>query len=176
MTVKIRKSGDQSGKVEMQMAPMIDIVFQLLIFFILTLKIVEPEGDFNINMPIGAPSQAVSNDIQLPDIKVRLKATDEGQLEALELGRRNLGNDPARCFDLLNREILNIIGSPGNPLTKDIEVEIDADYNLNYEYVIHAVSACSGRLQTSAEGKPTIVRYVEKIKFAPPRRPAGAGA
>ncbi len=35
------------------MTPMIDVVFQLLIFFMLTLKIIAPEGDFNINMPLG---------------------------------------------------------------------------------------------------------------------------
>ena len=38
-------------KIEPQMAPMIDVVFLLLIFFMLTLKIISPEGDFNINMP-----------------------------------------------------------------------------------------------------------------------------
>ena len=173
--MKIRKAGEQSGKVEMQMAPMIDIVFQLLIFFILTLKIVEPEGDFNINMPLAAQTQATNTDFAPPDIKVRLTATADGHLLALRLGNRNLGNDP-RAFDRLNLEILKIIVKPGDPLTKDIEVEIDADYNLNYEYIIHAVSACSGQLRELKDGKTGVVRFVEKIKFAPLRRPAATGA
>ena len=172
--MKVRGSGGKGEKIEAQMAPMIDVVFQLLIFFMLTLKIIEPEGDFNINMPIGAPAEA-STDLILPDIKVRLRADADGHLASLRLGNRNLGND-MQAFDRLNVEILNIIGAPGNPLMKDVEVEIDADYDLHYEYVIHAVSACSGRLGETENGKVGIVRYVEKIKFAPPRRPADTGA
>lgn len=163
--MKIRgKHGNE--KIEAQMAPMIDVVFQLLIFFMLTLKIIEPEGDFNINMPIAAPSQQQNDEINLPDIKVRLEANEEGLLNALKLGGRSLGNGE-NAFILLNAEILKIIGRPGNPLTKDIEVEIDADYNLNYEYVIRAVSACTGRFDPNSK---QVIRYVEKIKFAPPRR------
>ena len=52
---------------------------------------------------------------------------------------------------------------------------INADYNLHYEYIIHAVSACSGQLREMKGGSTGIVRFVEKIKFAPPRRPANAG-
>ena len=48
-----RKKRDEE---EMDITPMIDIVFLLLIFFMLTLKILAPEGDFNINMPIGQAS------------------------------------------------------------------------------------------------------------------------
>ncbi len=38
-------------KAELQMTSMIDIVFLLLIFFILTFKIAPQEGDFNIKLP-----------------------------------------------------------------------------------------------------------------------------
>ena len=143
--MKIRNTGGKAEKIEPQMAPMIDIVFQLLIFFMLTLKIIEPEGDFNINMPIAAPSQE-NDEIDLPDLKVRLRAAPDGSLAAIEFGRHPLGND-AQAFDRLNHKILAIIGGAGNPLTKDMEVEIDADYNPNYEYIIRAISACTGRLQ-----------------------------
>ena len=36
------------------MTPMIDIVFNLLIFFVMTFKITAPEGDFNVKMPAQA--------------------------------------------------------------------------------------------------------------------------
>ncbi|MCA9117154.1 MAG: biopolymer transporter ExbD [Planctomycetaceae bacterium] len=169
MKLRGKKSDD---KIETQMAPMIDVVFQLLIFFMLTLKIIEPEGDFNINMPIAAPSQQQNDEINLPDIKVRLEAAENGLLNSLKLGGQNLGNDE-NAFLRLNAEILKIIGRPGNPLTKDVEVEIDADYGLNYEYVIRAVSACTGRFDQNSK---QVVRYVEKIKFAPPRREGAPGA
>ncbi len=53
--MKIRNT-HRPEKIELQMTPMIDIVFQLLIFFIMTFKIVEVEGDFNIKMPASAPT------------------------------------------------------------------------------------------------------------------------
>ena len=150
---------------KLDMTPMIDVVFQLMIFFMLTLKIVLAEGNFDINMPIGTPAPA--KDLQRPDIKVRLVAAEDGQLARLQLGQRNLGNGE-RAFDTLNKEIYKIIGRPGNPLTKDVEVEIDADYNLQYTNVIQAIAACTGRMDPRTG---QLVRYVEKIKFAPPRKP-----
>lgn len=164
--MKIRGKSN-NDKIEAQMAPMIDVVFQLLIFFMLTLKIIEPEGDFNINMPIGAPSQSTSTDINLPDIKVRLIATEDGRLADLQLGRTSLGNGPD-AFEELNHQILKIIGGVNNPYTKDMEVEIDADYNLQYAYIVKAISKCRGRL----DSQNNLVPYIEKIKFAPPRPPA----
>ncbi len=157
------------SKVEIPMAPMIDIVFQLLIFFMLNLKIIAPEGNFNINMPIGAPSNQTSEK-NLPDIKVGLRSDANGNLTQLTLGQKNLGNDDA-AFSRLNSEILKIIVRPGNPLTKDVEVEIDADYELHYKYIIQAVSKCTGRYDPQTK---QVVRYIEKIKFAPPHKPKGA--
>lgn len=149
------------------MTPMIDCVFQLMIFFMLTLKIVAAEGNFDINMPIGQAQGAA--DPLAQDIKVRMVADVNGNLVSLQIGSRKLGNDE-RSFAALNSEILRAIGgSPGGPAAQDTEVEIDADYNLHYSYVIQAISACTGRFD---ERTQQIVRYIEKIKFAPPRRPA----
>ena len=163
--MKLAKPSSLS-KGEIPMAPMIDIVFQLLIFFMLNLKIVAPEGNFNINLPISAPSNAPS-DVNLPDIKVGLRSDRDGNLVQLTLGGNNLGNDNA-AFDRLNAEILKIIGRPGNPLTKDIEVELDADFECQYKYVVKAISRCTGRFDQKTQ---SVTRYIEKIKFAPPHKP-----
>lgn len=165
--MKLSKSSAPS-KVEIPMAPMIDIVFQLLIFFMLNLKIVAPEGNFNINLPISAPSNAPA-DVSLPDIKVGLRSDQDGNLTQLTLGGNNLGNNEA-AFDRLNKEILTLIGRPGNPLTKEIEVELDADYECQYKYVVKAISRCTGRFDPQTQ---QVARYVEKIKFAPPHKPKG---
>ena len=78
-------------KLEMNMSAMIDVVFQLLIFFMLTLKIIEPEGDFNINMPAsGQPSQ--NSEMQLPDIKVKLRADSDGNRRLVELHACPIGH------------------------------------------------------------------------------------
>lgn len=164
--MKLRNRSSGPTKVEVPMAPMIDIVFQLLIFFMLNLKIVAPEGNFNINMPIGQPS-ANAAEQNLPDIKVGIRSDKDGNLTQLTLGSKNLGNDDM-AFERLNKEILQIIGRPGNPLTKDIEVEIDADFETQYKYVVKAISRCTGRMDPTTK---QVARYVEKIKFAPPHKP-----
>jgi biopolymer transport protein ExbD len=165
--MKFRSSGRKADKIEAQMTPMIDVVFQLLIFFMLTLKIIAPEGDFNINMPIGQAAEQESSDINL-DIKVRLVANPDGTLQNVVIGKRQLGNDPL-VFDRLNSTILGMVGRPGEQASDNMEIEIDADYGLHYRYTIQAISACTGKLDP-VTGQP--VRYVEKIKFAPPRPPA----
>ena len=163
--MRVRGKSD-SEKIEPPMAPMIDVVFQLLIFFMLTLKIIEPEGNFNVNMPINS-KPTTTQDIPQIDLKVKLQATESGELAMVSLCQQQLGNG-TQAFQRLNSEILRMIGRPGNPLTEDMEVEIDADYNLHFQYVISAISACTGRLGE----KGNVVRYVEKIKFAQPKRPS----
>lgn len=166
--MQLRKNRVNSTKIEAQMAPMIDVVFQLLIFFMLTLKIIPLEGDFNINMPLGQQATE-SPEITPPPIKVRLVANNDGTLAGLQMGQRQLGSDHL-AFDRLNAEIGKLVGRRDNPFAEELEVEIDADYNLHYRYVISAISASTGYISPQT-GKP--VRFVDKVKFAPPRRPAG---
>jgi|GEM_PF-2509537 biopolymer transport protein ExbD len=113
---------------------------------------------FSIVVP---PSvEVVTDDIELPDIKVKLVANTDGSLKSLLLGRRDLGSDE-QAFERLHHQISRIIGKPGNRLTQDIEVEIDADGALRYQHVIQAIKACNGRL-----GRNGWVFYIERIKFA----------
>lgn len=167
MRIRHTTSSGQS-KVELQMTPMIDIVFQLIAFFVMSLKIVSVEGDFNIKMP-QAELAAGQADAILPPLQVRLKAAPDGQLEALLLGERALPN-----FAALNQEVRNLVGNQTGPgsLAETAEVEIDCDYNLSYAHVIDAISAVSGFVSQDAQGQGKIVKLIEKIKFAPPRKPA----
>jgi len=73
------------SKIDINMTPMIDVVFQLLTFFMLTLKTVVVEGDFNIRMPLGA-SAGAAEDNPIPPLIVRMTANDEGRLTGVQLG------------------------------------------------------------------------------------------
>lgn len=160
-----RRRETKEEKLETNMSAMIDVVFQLLIFFMLTLKIVEPEGDFNINMPAsGAPSQ--NQDMQLPDIKVRLEANSDGTLKQVYFGGRGLGAGQD-AFKRLNLEIAKLVNGGADPMKEDMEVEINADYDLHFSNVVNAVGACTGKISESGD----ITKYIEKIKFAPPKKP-----
>ncbi|MCA8997943.1 MAG: biopolymer transporter ExbD [Planctomycetaceae bacterium] len=165
--MKIRRH-ETDSKIEMQMSAMIDIVFQLLIFFMLTLKIIAPEGDFNINMPLGAV--APSDDQPPPplDLKVKIEANPDGSLKQLYFGSRGLGNEFPGSFDRLNNEIAQVAGGGQGGFSDDLEVELIPDYNLHYRYIVKAISACRGRMIGDRQ-----VTYIEKIKFAPIQAPPG---
>jgi len=162
----VQRHGEE--KVELQMTPMIDIVFQLLIFFIMTFKIVSPEGDFNIRMPQAAPSEGVPDPNQLPPIKVRMRAGPGGGLAGVQLGTRNLSNE--HPFEDLHIQIREIVGDDTGPgsIAESTEVELDCDYNLDFQYVIAAITAVSGYV---ADDGMSVIKVIEKIKFAPPKKP-----
>ena len=154
------------------MTPLIDVVFLLLIFFMLTLKIIQPEGDFNINMPLGRPAEASVTDAELQPLKVRLEADQNGELQNLRFNDRNFGAGP-EAFRKLNDEIQTVVTALQNvgPANAENgadtqEVELDPDFGLDYKYVISAVSACSGRVTTEGVTVPLLSR----IKFAQIRK------
>jgi biopolymer transport protein ExbD len=150
-------------EIKLDMTPMIDIVFQLLTFFIMTFKLVTAEGDFNIKMPLAAPREGAIDDQLVPPIKVRLQAGSGGELTGIGMNQRTLGS-----FQQLHEEILGLVGTDSPAGAEGAEVELDCDYNLRYQYVIEAITAVSG-YRDDATGQ--IVKLVEKIKFAPPKNP-----
>jgi len=156
-------------KIDVNMTPMIDVVFQLLIFFLCTLKVIEPEGDFDISMPLGAPSAASVTEADLPPFKVRMESDAAGDLQTLFFNGTSLGGGD-QALAKLNSEVFRAITALqaiGKEQQEKQEVEIDPDYNLHYRYIINAIGACSGRL-----GPNDIpVRYITRIKFAPRREP-----
>ena len=155
--MKIRNFRKVHDKIELQMTPMIDIVFQLLIFFIMTFKIVTQEGDFNIKMPLSNPQQG-QVEPDLPPLKVRLLADATGGLDGIYLH-----DQPLASFKDLHEEILGLVGGDAT-LAEDAEVEFKCAFDLNYEYVTQAITASSGYVDRDGN----IIKLVEKIRFAPP--------
>jgi biopolymer transport protein ExbD len=159
MRAKFKKGGLQD-KIPIDMTPMIDIVFQLLTFFIMTLKIVAQEGDFNIRMPLARPQEATP-DRPAPPMKIRMQADANGNLTTLALNDRAFSG--ADRFQQLHLFVASQVGD--GSLASSAEVELDCDYTLKYEYVIEAITAVSGSVGENGQ----IIKLVEKIKFSPPR-------
>jgi len=137
------------GKPQINMTPMIDVVFLLLTFFVITFKIVIPEGDFNVQMSAQGPQQP--EPAPADPVQVRLLADADGLLSAIQLNDENIDN-----FDILRQRVLAI--SWANP---NLEVVLFPDEHLRYEYVIKAVTAVNGEIR---EGQ--IRKICDKIKFA----------
>lgn len=146
--------------IELNMTAMIDIVFQLLIFFIMTLNIVTPEGDFNIKMPLSAPASGQIDPTLSQTIKLTISADGGGTIAGMRMGE-----NPVSDFNELRARILSTVQAAGGPGKADIEVELDCDPQLHYEYVVKAITAVSGRIQDKQ-----VQQLVGKIKFAPPKK------
>lgn len=159
--MKIRNRDDRSDdKIELQMTPMIDIVFQLLVFFIMTFKIVTQEGDFNIKMPLAAASGAEVDPTAL-DMTLRLTSNADGELTGIRLN-----DSEFTAFDDLHRHVIGLVGGDQpDSFRESAEIEIDADYQLRYSYVIEAITAVTGYRTPEDE----IVKLIEKIRFSPPK-------
>ena len=166
--MKVRRSGSELyEKVDIQMTPMIDIVFLLLVFFLFNFKIVVQEGDFNIRMPVAGPANSTMLDTQLP-VKIRLAADAEGNLTGIQMADRKLPN-----FEALHEQIMSMVGGDAGPdAAENMEAELDCDYQLKYRYVIGAVTAVSGYVTPDGH----IVKLIQKIKLSPPKKPAASDA
>jgi biopolymer transport protein ExbD len=162
--MRIRRTG-RDEKIALQMTPMIDIVFQLLIFFIMTFKIVLPEGDFNIRMPSAAAAQAVEPSETLPLLLV-MKAGPGGVLADLQLAGRSFGTGRDAFVKLRGyvRDRVDDSGGPGTAVEQ--EIELNCDYDLQYRYVIAAVDAVTGRVDEAGERH----KLIDKIRFSPPAK------
>jgi biopolymer transport protein ExbD len=151
--------------VKVDMTPMIDIVFQLLVFFIMTFKVVAMEGDFKIKMPI-ASNEAQSMEEVFPTVlNVKISAGANGGVTSVAVDTG--GADPQSFSDenwpaSLTSYVAKAISGEGDPSTaQDTEVEFDIDYGLRYMFTIKAIESVSGIIQPDGSVK----KLIEKIKF-----------
>jgi biopolymer transport protein ExbD len=143
-----------------QMTPMIDIVFQLMCFFLFTFKIALPEGDFSIRMPAAQRSTA-SNPSERPLLRIRLRADEKGELAAVQLGDVSISGDAP--FYQLQSKVREVIGDAAGPASSDQEAEIDADFNLKYRYTMNAVTAVTGYIDETGQQH----KLIERVRFSP---------
>ncbi|MEX2187220.1 MAG: biopolymer transporter ExbD [Pirellulales bacterium] len=145
---------------ESAMTPMIDVVFQLLAFFILTFRVVVPEGDFGVSMP------AVSSDENAelrPEetLHVHLVADAEGRLADVRVNHRSLGPD----VQALHRIVMLVadVDGPSN-LRADIDARLRFDPQLHYEHAMAALAAISA--YRDANGNSAVL--IEHVRFERP--------
>ena len=144
----MRRNRRPLEKPKINMTPMIDVVFLLLIFFVLTFKFIMPEGDFNVRMsPMG---QAHATPLDTDSVQIRLTANDNGSLSAIQLNGEIMEN-----FDMLRQRVSAI-----SLTMPDLEVELFPDEHLRYEYVIRTITAVSGEIRDGQIRNNSV-----KIKF-----------
>lgn len=164
-----RKSGNEN--VELNLAAMLDMAFQLLTFFILTFRPSPIEGQIALNLP---PPVAVTNMQQVRaaagtgggnasvvpgtgTLVLTLHAAPDGKLKDLVFGARPLlrGAIDKGGLALLNTELENLLATPAGAFDA---VQLHVDPALDYETFLSVMVVCSK--QKTPDGKP-----LEKLSF-----------
>ncbi len=156
--MKIRNSIERDDKAKLNLTSAVDIVFLLLIFFLLTFRITANEGDFNVMMPRNGGGGIVDS-FELP-IQIRITANPDGSVSEIYYDGRLIGNE----FSRLKKLILREAGAPGPEREKRVRerrIVFDCERDLNYKEVIAAVTAVSGRRLKNGE----IEKLFERIEF-----------
>ncbi len=142
-----------------QIAPMLDMAFQLLTFFILTYHPMPTEGQFVMNLlpaqpatsaAAEAPTEAASDKLpaSLRTLPTVLKAGAGGVLAEISIGDKTISTDPAA----LEKELDNYFSDPGLPYDQTL---LSVDPNLKYSELIKIVNAFSNAF-TRAKKPPNI--------------------
>lgn len=145
---------------ELEMTPMIDIVFQLLVFFVMTFRITALEGDFNIKMPIQSNEPSVEDVLNQP-IVVALRSGDNRNLASIQIDDQA----PMTEADMLERlaaYVAERAQQAQDPASEDeLTVEFVIDYDLRYSATVQAVTAVTGKKNAAGVTE----QYVDSIKF-----------
>ena len=131
--MRIRRQDTQL--VEMQMGPMIDMVFLLLVFFMVTAKPIKQESDISLGLP---GTVAAEEAVDLPD-EQRIRIEDDGSIVL---------NDSvlAPAADTNLKELVAILqrfkeSSEANK--SEALVTLDAADGTNHQRIVDVLNACA---------------------------------
>jgi biopolymer transport protein ExbD len=167
--MRIRGSDKVSEGVKLDMTSMIDIVFQLLAYFIMTFKVTSMEGDFGVNMPLATSSAAQMTESLDKTIIVHLRRTPDGGVGPIDVdfGSEHKSFSDQLRFQQLRNYVKSLVLSNSDPASRgQYEVEFDIDRDLAYDFTIRGVEAVSG----DPQGGGRITPLIEKIRFRDNRK------
>ncbi len=150
-----RKKGKE--EVELNLAAMLDMAFQLLTFFILTFKPSPVEGQITLRMP---PPQSITpvaggkeagKDAANPDPLKGLKTLTISVLPNADggIGQMMVGEDLVGSLNRLNDRLREIFSNEGTPFE---QVIIQCGSSLRYDALMSVIDICTR--QTLPTGEP----------------------
>jgi biopolymer transport protein ExbD len=123
-------------RVELQIAPLIDVVFLLLIYFMVSSTLKRTEADLTLALP-GSVSQ--SNEIQMPDEQIiEIMADGTIVLNNKTYTEQDKSDLPKLEFTLLRYQQASILSKTKAMIT------IAADDDSVHERVVDVLNACAG--------------------------------
>lgn len=119
----------------MQMGPMIDMVFLLLVFFMVTSKPIKPEADINLGLP-GMAEQ--DEPVELPDEqRVLIKASGE-----VILNEQTLATASDRTLDQFTTTMARLVQSAEAAKT-DLLVTLSPEDEAIHQRLVDVLNACA---------------------------------
>ncbi len=149
------------------MTAMIDIVFQLMAFFVMTFKVTAMEADFKVRMPLSSEAATPIDELLPRVIQVDLSAGAERNIAAIDVlcDANTATFTGATMFDQLTAFVQQELSREGDAASATgVEVEFVIDPALRYYWTVQAMEAVSGKLQPDG----SVQRLVEKIRFREP--------
>jgi biopolymer transport protein ExbD len=131
--MQIRRKDVQT--VEMQMGPMIDMVFLLLVFFMVSAKPVKQESDINIGLP-GTVAQEEA--VEIPD-EQRIQIQPNGQIL---LNDQPMDAPQSPELPALLSTLKRFKESADSNKTEAL-ITIDADDAANHQRIVQVLNACA---------------------------------
>ena len=131
--MRLRRKDVQT--VEMQMGPMIDMVFLLLVFFMVSAKPVKQESDINIGLPGTVAQEEV---LEIPD-EQRIQIQPNGQVV---LNDQSMDSPASAEMPALLSTLKRFKESADSNKTEAL-ITIDADDAANHERIVQVLNACA---------------------------------
>lgn len=135
-----RRANEGMGEVEelgLQLTPMIDVIFQLLIFFMVNIKFRTLEGLLKAFLPRADTAPPI-DDPNKDQVFIKITENPPGTLMLLVNNQPVGGTTEKQKYKSLEQKLGVIKASfPEMP-----PVIIDADARLPYKYVIYALNVC----------------------------------
>jgi len=162
--MKFKSKESHTDEIQLNMTAMIDIVFQLLVFFIMTFKVTAMEADFNIRMPAPSKTESITK-VEPIVIEVTLLADGQRNNSGINVsdGVKTSNLSGENKYAQLTAFVENRITQETDPSSQDeIEVEFIIDESLRYRYTVEAIEAVYGRVENGE-----VKKLIQKIKFRP---------
>lgn len=140
----------------LDMTPLIDIVFQLLIFFVMTFRLADQETEFHVRSPRSGPD-VTPQATGLPTLRLAILADETGRTARVELNGQPMPGYAAvteRLKSILgNREL----GAPGS----NLEIEVACSPQLKHSEAIRALDTVAGLRHPDG----AVTKFFEQIRF-----------
>lgn len=137
---KKRRKGVGGEGMELQLTSMIDVIFQLLIYFIITANFMIDEGTILASLPGNAAPPTEEPPPDVVPIKINMLSSNDGVTYKLEIDEgmgvsRKEVNNVSELYAYFNDRV-------GSDMKADDPVQINPQNDVRWQHVVNVFNAC----------------------------------